>query len=162
MTSSNHYLFHYFLLEYHFGYMLFWYVPTFSGRKLGHKSRSSYKLGYCCLWWFLVIHSSLCTATCRSGKKVLMFQKKLLPLHAIGCKISNGFSCFGDHRNSPWVTVIFNQCDQPHISVWTSWHDFFFIWHWRRKHHVLCNTANFFHFNRLLCPEDCTVNVRGL
>jgi len=44
MNSSNLYLFRFFLLEYHVGFMVFWYVPTFSGKNLGHKSRSSYIL----------------------------------------------------------------------------------------------------------------------
>jgi len=44
-----------------------------------------------------------------------MFQGNLLPLHAIGSNISNGFTCFSDHKNSRWVTVIFTQCDQSHF-----------------------------------------------
>lgn len=50
---------------------------------------------------------------------------------------------------------------KSYISVWTTWHYFFFIWNWRGKHHVPWNTANF-QLKGLLYPEDCIVNVRGL
>ena len=38
-----------------------------------------------------------------------MSYRNLVPLRAICSNISNNFTCFGDHRNSPWVTVIFTQ-----------------------------------------------------
>jgi hypothetical protein len=55
LTIPNLYLFHYFLWEYHF-----WFMPTFSGTQLGHKTRP-----WCiCNSWWMYTKKDLLTCYC--------------------------------------------------------------------------------------------------